>query len=315
MPGTGRQFPPFVAPMLATPARQLPEDADQWTAEVKWDGTRAIVAVTAGQVRIWSRAGRDVTAAYPELAALGAAARRKTLLLDAEVVALSGARPDFTRLQRRMRDGRPPVRLVSAVPVTLIVFDLLRVGARSLLGNPHAQRRSLLDDLGLQAPGTVQVPPAFPGDAAALRRASRDEGYEGIVLKRPGSNYAPGHRSASWLKIRNIRAADVLVGGWLPGAGRRARLPGSLLVGLPGQAGLEYAGSVGTGFTEAALRELAGLLAGLEQAGSPFAGPLPPSVVRQARWVRPALAAEVAYLERTPSGRLRQPVWRGLRSS
>ena len=71
MPGTGRQFPPFVAPMLATPAPELPPDADQWTAEVKWDGMRAIAAVAGGQVRIWSRAGRDVTAAYPELAALG----------------------------------------------------------------------------------------------------------------------------------------------------------------------------------------------------------------------------------------------------
>ena len=315
MPGTGRQFPPFVAPMLATPARQLPADAGQWTAEVKWDGTRAIVAVTGGQVRIWSRAGRDATAAYPELGVLGTVAGRRTLILDAEIVALSGARPDFTRLQRRMLAGHPSARLVSAVPITIIVFDLLRIGARSLLDNPHAQRRALLDDLGLQVPGTVQVPPAFPGDATALLRASRDQGYEGIVLKRPGSYYIPGRRAASWLKIRNIQAADVLVGGWLPGAGRRARLPGSLLVGLPGQAGLEYVGSVGKGFTEAALRELASLLADLEQPGSPFNGPLPSSVARHARWVRPALAAEVGYLERTPSGRLRQPVWRGLRSS
>ncbi|MCW2931865.1 MAG: putative ligase [Actinomycetia bacterium] len=315
MPGTGRQFPPFVAPMLATPAPELPADADQWTAEVKWDGMRAIAAVAGGQVRIWSRAGRDVTAAYPELAALETAARRRTLLLDAEVVALSGARPDFTRLQHRMLTGRPSVPLLTAVPVTLIVFDLLRIGARSLLHNPHAQRRALLDDLGLQVPGAIQVPPAFPGDAAALLRASREQGYEGIILKRPGSFYTPGRRSASWMKIRNIRAADVLVGGWLPGAGQRARLPGSLLVGLPGKAGLEYAGSVGTGFTQAALRELASLLSDLEQPVSPFADALPPSIARHARWVRPALAAEVAYLERTPSGRLRQPVWRGLRSS
>jgi bifunctional non-homologous end joining protein LigD len=117
------------------------------------------------------------------------------------------------------------------------------------------------------------------------------------------------------VKIRNIRAADVLVGGWLPGAGQRARLPGSLLVGLPGKAGLEYAGSVGTGFTQEALRELAGLLSDLERPDSPFADALPPSIARHAHWVRPALAAEVAYLERTPAGRLRQPVWRGLRSS
>jgi bifunctional non-homologous end joining protein LigD len=300
--------------MLAVPAPRLPPDADRWTAEVKWDGMRAIAAVAAGQVRLWSRTGRDVTAVYPELGVLAAAAGRRTLVLDGEIVALTGARPDFTRLQRRMLASGPPARLLAAVPVTLIVFDVLRIGRRELLGNPNAQRRALLEGLGIEVPGSVQVPSAFPGDGAALLLATRDEGYEGIMLKRPGSAYTPGRRSRDWVKIRNIRAVDVLVGGWLPGAGHRASLPGSLLVGVPGGAGLEYAGSVGTGFTYPALRELAGLLAALEQPASPFAAELPPTAARNARWVRPALSGEVTYLERTPSGRLRQPVWRGLRS-
>jgi bifunctional non-homologous end joining protein LigD len=213
-----------------------------------------------------------------------------------------------------MLTGRPPDRLAAAVPVTLIVFDLLRAGSRSLLRNPYAQRRDLLDGLGLVVPGIIEVPPAFPGNAAALLQASRDQGYEGTMLKRPASRYLPGRRSADWIKIRNIRAVDVLVGGWLPGSGHRASLPGSLLIGTPGPAGLDFAGSVGTGFTQAALRELASLLNALEQPASPFTLALPPPIARRARWVRPVLAGEVAYLERTPAGRLRQPVWRGLRS-
>jgi bifunctional non-homologous end joining protein LigD len=299
--------------MLATPVRSLPPDAGEWTAEVKWDGMRAIAAVAEGQVRLWSRTGRDVTAVYPELGVL-AGAGRTTLVLDGEIVALTGARPDFSRLQRRMLASGPPASLLDAVPVTLILFDVLRIGRRDLLRNPYAQRRALLDGLGIAVTGTVQVPPAFPGDAAALLRVTRAGGYEGIMLKRPGSAYTPGRRSRDWQKIRHIRAADVLVGGWLPGAGYRASLPGSLLVGVSGGGRLEYAGSVGTGFTFPALRELAGLLAALEQPASPFAGELPPAVARHARWVRPALSGEVTYLERTPSGRLRQPVWRGLRS-
>lgn len=315
MPGDASGFPPFIAPMLAASARQLPPDARQWTAEVKWDGLRAITAIFQGRIRIWSRAGRDITAAYPELGALASVAGNRTLVLDGEVVAMSDGRPDFASLQRRMTAGAPPARLAAAVPVTLVIFDLLRVGSRSLLRNPHAQRRALLDDLNLAVPGVIEVPPAFPHDAAALLEASIAEGYEGIVLKRPASAYLPGRRSADWVKIKNIRALDVLVGGWLPGSGHRARLPGSLLVGVPDPAGLEFAGAVGTGFTQAALRELALLLSRLEQPASPFGGVLPPSITRHARWVRPSLAAEVAYQERTPAGRLRHPVWRGLRSS
>jgi ATP-dependent DNA ligase len=105
----------------------------------------------------------------------------------------------------------------------------------------------------------------------------------------------------------------VRVGGWLPGTGARRHLAGSVLMGLPRPGALEFAGAVGSGLSMAELRELTILLESLEQPVSPFTGPLPPAVTRRARWARPVITAEVTYLERTPSGRLRQPVWRGLR--
>jgi bifunctional non-homologous end joining protein LigD len=305
----------FIAPMLASPVAGLPPDAAEFVAEVKWDGQRACVAVAGGRVRAWSRSGRGITAAYPELGVLAPVAGRRTLVLDGEIVALSGPRPDFSALQRRMRAGRPGTRLLAAVPVTLIVFDVLRSGRDHLFGRPYGLRRALLEDLGLQVPGTVQVPPAFPGDAAVVLRLTRDQGYEGIVLKRPASLYHAGRRTREWLKIRNIRAIDVRVGGWLPGTGARAHLAGSVLMGLPRPGALEFAGTVGSGLSMAELRELTALLESLEQHVSPFTGPLPPVITRHARWTRPVIAAEVTYLERTPSGRLRQPVWRGLRPS
>jgi bifunctional non-homologous end joining protein LigD len=312
MPGqAARESPGFIAPMLATAVAGLPADAAEFVAEVKWDGLRACIAVASGRVRAWSRSGREITAAYPELGVL--AAGRRTLVLDGEIVALSGPRPDFTLLQRRMTAGRPGAGLLAAVPVTLIVFDVLRSGRDQLAGSPYVLRRALLEDLGLPVPGTVQVPPAFPGDAAALLAATREQGLEGIVLKRPASLYHPGRRTRDWLKIRNIRTAEVRVGGWLPGTGARAHLAGSVLMGIPRPGALEFAGTVGSGLSMAELRELTALLESLEQPGSPFTGPLPLQITRHARWARPAIAAEVAYLERTPSGRLRQPVWRGLR--
>jgi bifunctional non-homologous end joining protein LigD len=316
MPGQAAgESPGFIAPMLAAAVAGLPPDAAEFVAEVKWDGLRACIAVAGGRVRVWSRNGRDITAAYPELGVLATVAGRRTLVLDGEIVALSGPRPDFTALQRRMTAGRPSDGLLAAVPVTLIVFDVLRSGRDHLVRRPYVLRRALLDDLGLPVPGAVQVPPAFPGEAAALLAVTREQGLEGIVLKRPASLYHPGRRTRDWLKLRNIRAVEVRVGGWLPGTGTgaRARLAGSVLMGIPRPGALEFAGAVGSGLSMSELRELTALLESVEQPVSPFTNPLPPAITRHARWARPVITAEVAYLERTPSGRLRQPVWQGLR--
>ena len=303
---------PLIEPMLATPARAVPGDETEWGAEAKWDGARVLAYVSGGTVVLRGRSGGDVTGSYPEVAAsLGRAAGRRTLILDGEITVFDGDRPSFAMLQRRMHAARPAAALVAAVPVTYVAFDLLWQ-ARSLLRCPYGQRRALLDGLAL-ATEHVSVPPAFPGQARALVDASRDVGLEGVVLKRLSSTYQPGQRSGDWLKIRHLAAADVLIGGWLPRAGARSHLAGSVLVGLPGPAGLDYLGSVGSGFAEAELRDLTARLLALEQPDSPFADPLPTDVARRARWTRPVLAAEVAYREITPAGRMRHPVWRGLR--
>jgi bifunctional non-homologous end joining protein LigD len=311
MAGQGRL--PVIAPMLATVARDLPADDDAWSAEIKWDGVRALAFVTAGEVVLRGRDGKDVTATYPEVAAdLASTAGRRSLILDGELVAFDGPRPSFARLQRRMHAARPTPVLRSAIPVSYVAFDLLHQAGRSLLRNPYAQRRALLDTLGLRT-ATVTVPPAFPGEMHAVIDASRQLGLEGAMLKRLRSYYYPGRRTGSWLKVKHVLAADVVIGGWLPGTGSRASLAGSVIVGRPGAAGLEYLGQVGSGFTASELRALTTRLKHLEQPASPFAGPLPPTVTRRAHWVRPALNAEVTYGELTPGGRLRHPVWRGLR--
>jgi len=198
MPGQAAgEIPGFIAPMLATGVTGLPPDAAEFVAEVKWDGLRACVAVAGGQVRAWSRSARNITAADPELGLLVGAAGGRTLVLDGEIVALSGPRPDFTALQRRMTAGRPGTGLLAAVPVMLIVFDVLRSGREDLAGSPYVLRRALLDDLGLQVPGTVQVPPAFPGDAAVLLAATRDQGWEGACSSGPPRSTTPGGAPAT----------------------------------------------------------------------------------------------------------------------
>ncbi|MGI8694151.1 MAG: non-homologous end-joining DNA ligase [Geodermatophilaceae bacterium] len=318
-------------PMLATPAATLSREAEDrlWGYEFKWDGIRALGHVHEGTLTLVSRNDRDISAGYPDVAALGSAsgagdtslhdtALNDTALndtvLDGELVAFDAAgRPSFSALQQRMhvRDRAALVHLVEQVPVTYLLFDILTLRGRSLLSEPYRARREVLEGLGLQGP-SWQTPPYFSGDGPAILAASVSSGLEGVVAKRLDSTYQPGQRSPYWLKIKNMRTQDVVVGGWKPGQGRRSGLPGSLLLGLPGPGGLQYIGKVGTGFTDRALAQIAASLAELAQTGSPFVE-VPREHARDAHWVAPALVGEVEFVEWTPEGRLRHPSWRGLR--
>jgi bifunctional non-homologous end joining protein LigD len=132
------------------------------------------------------------------------------------------------------------------------------------------------------------------------------------VVKQLDSPYQPGRRSPAWLKIKNRRLLDVVVGGISPGRGQRAGRIGSLLVGIPSGAGLAYAGRVGTGFTQPVLRALGEVLAPLRRDSPPFSGPIPPAQARNVTWVEPRLVIQVSYAEQTPDGILRAAAFQGL---
>lgn len=308
-------LPELVRPMLATPATALPADDAQWGFEFKWDGVRAVVYVEGGRARVLSRNDRDVTASYPELRAMAEALGARQLVLDGELVAMGAdGAPSFGRLQERMHVTAPAQvrRLAERVPVTYLAFDLLHLDGHPTIDRPYAERRELLDGLALHGPSWA-VSPYFAGGGPAVLAASRRPGIEGVVAKRLDSAYLPGRRSEHWRKVKNPRQQAVVVGGWRPGAGRRAGTFGSLLLGIPGAQGLQYAGHVGTGFSDAVLARLHRQLVALASAECPFTGELPREVVRDAHWVRPELVGEVAYGEWTKDGRLRHPAWRGLR--
>jgi bifunctional non-homologous end joining protein LigD len=302
--------------MLAT-AGTLPSADAGWAYEMKWDGLRALAFMSRGAVRLVSRTGRDITHAYPELAAAPDAVAARELVLDGEIVALSGgSRPDFEALQQRMNIGSAAqAKVLSAqIPVSYLAFDLLWLDGRSLLQQRYALRRELLEALALQG-GWWQVPPSFVGEAAAdIQAVSVQQNLEGIVAKRLGSRYEPGRRSPAWRKIKNFSRQEFVVGGWKPGEGGRAGWIGSLLVGVYEAGSLIYCGHVGTGFTQQTLRMLAGKLTPLRRDTSPFGEPVPAEDARYARWVEPELVAEVAFAGWTRSGRLRGPSYKGLRT-
>ena len=310
-----------LAPMLAT-AGDVADIAEpaEWAFEMKWDGIRALTGLDDGSLGLRSRNGVDLTPAYPELAALADLVETSVrtagpVVLDGEIVALDDrGRPDFGLLQRRMGLTKPReiAALASAVPVRIMLFDVLLAGGADATGLDYDARRELLASLVTEQ-GPVLVPPAFDGDLDDALTTSRELDLEGIMAKRRDSTYRPGRRSSAWIKLKHVRTQSVVVGGWRPGSGRRADGVGSLLVGVREGRGLAYAGRVGSGFGE---RELGGLrdrLRALETSRCPFTG-IPSADAADAVWVRPELVGEVAFTEWTATGRLRHPVWRGWRS-
>lgn len=297
-------------PMLASPTLTVPSGAD-WVHEVKWDGMRVLVDVHDGRLTLTSRAGNDATASYPELAPL--AGLYDDMLLDGEVVALEDGRPSFRALAERMhvKDRRRAERLSATRPVTLMVFDLLRLYGSDLTAQPLAARRELLERLDLNS-SHWQVPPIYE-DGEGLFAATLEQGLEGVVSKRLSSPYLPGRRSADWLKSPHWNSMSVVVGGWRPEVGTTGRL-GAVLVGIPSPAGWQYAGRVGSGIAGKAQRQLAAAVGPLRRADSPFATEVPALDAKGAVWVEPKIVVEVRALEMTRDGRLRQPAYLGVRA-
>ena len=313
---TAEPMPDQLVPMLAKPASAVPRDDDRWAYEVKWDGVRAICFSEPGRMRFVTRNGNDVTPRYPELARLNRALSMHRAILDGEVVALDDrGRPSFAALQGRMHLTRETQvrRLAKEAPVNYVVFDLLWLDGHSLMDLPYAERRARLMALNLNGL-RWQTPEHVVGGGERMLAATREQGLEGIIAKRLDAPYEPGRRSGCWLKIKNTNRQELVIGGWLPGEGRRRERIGALLVGVHEDGHLRFAGRVGTGFTAAELDRLAGLLAPLERDTSPFDEvPNAVKIPREAVWVHPRLVCEVEFLEWSREGVLRAPSYKGLR--
>lgn len=301
--------------MLAT-AAEAPPPGEAWVHEVKWDGMRVLVDVRGGRVTVTSRTERDVTAAYPELD--GLADLYDDLLLDGEVVALDDGLPSFHALTERMHvtKRRQAETLARTRPVTLMVFDLLRLFGQDLTGQPWSARRRLLEELDLD--GRSWQVPVVHDDGAVLLAVTADQGLEGVVSKRRSSRYLPGRRSPDWRKVAHRRTFSCVVGGWRPevgsGASSADRL-GAVLVGLPdGAGGWRYAGRVGSGLAGSAGEALLRRLRRLETDAPPFVDEVPRIDADGTTWVRPALVVEVRTLMLTKDHRLRQPTYLGVRA-
>lgn len=224
----------------------------------------------------------------------------------------SRGRPSFELLQSRMHlASEPAVRLrMREIPVTYVIFDLLALEGHSTLALPYRERRMLLTELGLNGP-SWRTPAHREGAGAALLAATAEQGLEGIVAKRLDSTYESGRRSRAWIKIKNQRTQDVVIGGFTPGNGGRASALAALVVGVHDEDGaLRYAGKVGSGFSDSTLSRLGRELEPLRSLTSPFEGRQPQ---RGTTFVEARLVARVEFREWTRTGTLRATSFKGLR--
>ena len=305
-------FPERLVPMLASSGK-LPAPERGWSFEVKWDGVRAIAYLQPGRLRLESRNLREITDAYPEVRGLLLQTGMRDAVLDGEIVAFDDAgRPSFERLQRRMHVSSPSAvrRLMGSTPVVYAIFDLLYLDGRSLMELPYRERRALLERLELGGPAW-RVPAVHPQQGVRLLEATRVQGLEGVVAKRLDSRYEPGRRTGAWVKVKHTLRQELVIGGWLPGEGRRAQRIGALLMGYYEHGTFRYAGRVGTGFTDVTLEELGRRLAPLRRDGTPFGSA--PKLPRNAVFVEPCVVAEIELREWTAERIMRAPSFKGIR--
>ncbi len=289
-------------PMLATSSDTLPS-GDGWVYEPKWDGYRAIVTVSGGEVTLTSRNGNDLSERFREVARVATLGIGSSdAVLDGEICALDEqGRSRFSLLQE------------GAGTLALVLFDLLELDSEPLLEEPLRERRKRLEGI-VRPGGQVLVSPQFD-DGDALLAAARAQELEGVVAKRLDSRYRPGRRSADWHKVKLRQTQEVVVVGYTRGQGRRSGGFGALVVAVHDAGGLRWAGNVGTGFDDSEIERLRRLLKPLErETGALAEVPKMPRVRRaDVVWVEPRLVAEVEFAEWTREGRLRAPVYVQLR--
>ncbi len=299
---TGRRT---YAPMLATLTEELPS-GDDWVYEVKWDGYRALGYVRAGEAKLVSRNGNDLTGRFPAVAkALAKAARSPECVVDGEVCALDeNGRPSFSAMQQ----GKP------GTPLVYEVFDVLEIDGAPVLDLPLVERRERLEALLDASVKNVQVS-GFFADGEVLLEAATVQGLEGVMAKRPGSRYLEGRRTRDWLKLKTHGRQEFVICGWTKGQGRRAGSFGALVLGTYRGKELHWVGNCGTGFDEQTIAELLAKLAPLVRDSSPLVVvPTMPKVRKgDLTWVEPKLVCEVRFAEWTHDGHLRAPVFEGLR--
>jgi DNA ligase D-like protein (predicted ligase) len=279
-----------------------------WIYERKLDGERCLAFRHGGRLRLLSRTRQPLNDTYPELVGPLEAQRSDDFIVDGEIVAFEGRRTSFERLQRRIQLRDPASALRSGVAVFYYLFDILHLEGNDTSALQLRDRKSLLRN-ALSYGDPLRFLPHRNTEGEALYQDACRRGWEGLIAKRADAPYRHA-RSDDWLKLKCVNEQEFVIGGWTDPTGTRVGL-GALLIGYYDRSALRYAGKVGTGYSQAVLRDLRSRLDRLARAEPPFEHDgLPRSRVH---WVRPELVAQIGFTEVTRDGKLRHPRFLGLR--
>jgi len=308
--GTSQEMPRQVEPMKAVLASES-FDSNDWLYEIKWDGERAVAYLDNGRLSLMSRNQKEQNFRYPELADLADFILGEKIVLDGEIVAFDElGLPSFQKLQSRMnlQQESEIKRKSSEQPVIYIVFDVLFWQGQYLQTAPLWQRKQVLNSI-LMPYHHVMLSDFIETEGQAFFEAAEQQGLEGIIAKKKDGHYEQ-RRSGSWLKIKAVHQQEVVIAGFTEPRETRPYF-GALLLGVYKDGRLLYVGHAGTGFDYQSLRDVYGKLAALEVSKSPFEST--PETNAKAHWTEPKLVAEVKFSEWTKAGKMRQPVFLGLR--
>lgn len=324
LPGGKARFIPPMKPRLL----EAPPPAGDWLYELKFDGIRLIAVKNAEKVNLISRNGNELAARFPEVADAVRALPITDCVIDGEVVALDEkGGSSFQLLQAREMENRRS-------PIYYYVFDLLQAAGKNLTNLPLERRKALVAALCEGAADSIRFSGEIGGDPIALLREVNRLGLEGVIGKQRGSIYEPDRRSGVWIKLKCLNEQEFVIGGFTPPQGARKYF-GALLVGYYEKKRLFFAGKVGTGFDTKLLASLHKRFKAVKRDDCPFAD-LPsklatgrvrpaggqggqwvqgitPAMMRRCEWINPVLVCQVKFAEWTRDGKLRQPVFLGLR--
>jgi bifunctional non-homologous end joining protein LigD len=295
--------------MLPMPTSE-PFDSADYGFEVAWDGVRALASIDRGEVRIWGRDLRDLTAQYPEVQALAALAPPETMVDGELIVADAEGRPDGVALEARKEAVRPDMvaRAAAAHPVTYVVYDLLYMRGKSVMKEPLSRRRPRLYQ-AIASTGRIYVVEPVAASGLAFFDAAKDKGLSGVVAKRFDSPYRAGQRHPDWLLIEAVRRQDFAVIGFIPQAGEHALE--ALIVATYDGRQFQPAGRVVGGFEASAARRLRKTVEALPRRSAP---PDPHWSDDRVRWVEPRIVVAIKFSEWDGNGQLRFPIYGGLRA-
>ncbi|MHB1221097.1 MAG: DNA ligase D [Gammaproteobacteria bacterium] len=296
------KMPIAISPELATLTTNIP-NGDQWLHEVKFDGYRLLSFIEGKKITLRTRNKNDWTEKFPvlkkELGSLGL----ESAILDGELVAVDDEHHyNFQLLQNAIHDRK-------TAELRYYVFDILYFNGRDLTALPLIERKKMLKNIIQSGSNVIQYSDHIVGNGKSIFKESCQLKLEGIVSKRVDSLYLQ-KRGEDWLKIKCGQRQEFIICGYTMPQGKR-QFFGSLLLGAYEDGTLVYCGHVGTGFTEASLKELHQQFKRHITDHMPFKKNPPDS--KRVTWLEPSIVVEVEFTSWTQDKILRHPSFKGIR--